>query len=65
MHLSAQRDGDKLEVELAGSWRGTDLPAIDAELAAVPLAGVRAAAHRGARSRCELDLAGAWTLREW
>src|SRR5262245_39776057 len=33
MHLSVERDGDELEVELAGNWRGADLPAIDAELA--------------------------------
>ena len=62
MHLTAQRDGDNLDVELAGSWRGTDLPAIDAELAAVSLAGVRSAAnHRsrvaGAGSRRGLDAA--------
>src|SRR6478736_4940024 len=64
MHLSAQRDGDKLEVELAGSWRGIDLPAIDAELAAVPLAGVRLLRIAVPES-LELDLAGAWTLRDW
>ena len=34
MHLTAQRDGNTLDIELAGTWRGTDLPAIDAELAA-------------------------------
>jgi phospholipid/cholesterol/gamma-HCH transport system permease protein len=64
MHFSAQRDGDKLEVELAGSWRGIDLPAIDAELAAVPLAGVRVLRIAVPES-LELDLAGAWTLRGW
>ena len=64
MHLSAQRDGDKLEVELAGSWRGTDLPAIDAELAAVPLADARVLRVTVPES-LELDLAGAWALRGW
>ena len=64
MHLSAQRDGDKLEVELAGSWRGTDLPAIDAELAAVPLADARVLRVTVPES-LELDLAGAWVLRGW
>jgi phospholipid/cholesterol/gamma-HCH transport system permease protein len=64
MHLSAQRDGDNLEVELAGSWRGLDLPDIDAELAALSLDGVRALRITVPES-LELDLAGAWRLREW
>ena len=64
MHLSAQRDGEKLEIELAGSWRGTDLPAIDAELAATSLAGVRVLSV-SVPEGLELDLAGAWTLRDW
>jgi phospholipid/cholesterol/gamma-HCH transport system permease protein len=63
MHLSAQRDGEKLEVELAGSWRGTNLPAVDAEIAALPLAGIRTLRITVPES-LELDLAGAWTLRE-
>ena len=42
MYLNTRRNGDNLEVELAGSWRGTDLPAIDAELAAQSIRGVRA-----------------------
>lgn len=64
MYLSQQRDGANLEVELAGSWRGAELPAIDAELAAVPLSGVRTLRITIPDSH-ELDLAGAWTLREW
>jgi phospholipid/cholesterol/gamma-HCH transport system permease protein len=64
MYLSAQRDGDKLEVELAGSWRGIDLPAIDAELASVSLGGVREL-HVVVPAALPLDLAGAWTLRRW
>jgi len=64
MHLSLQRQGDSLHVELAGSWRGAELSAIDAELAAQSLDG----AHELVVSVPEsvtLDLAGAWTLREW
>jgi phospholipid/cholesterol/gamma-HCH transport system permease protein len=64
MHLSQRRNGDDLEVLLSGSWRGAELPAIDAEIAAVPLTGastlrivVPASVH--------MDLAGAWRLREW
>ena len=64
MHLTAQRDGNNLDVELAGTWRGTDLPAIDAELAAVPLAGV-GALRITIPDSLDLDLAGAWTLRRW
>ena len=64
MHLSLQRDADSLEVELVGSWRGTDLPSIDAELAAQSFAGARRLIVSVPKS-VELDLAGAWTLREW
>ena len=64
MHLRSQRDGDSLEIELAGNWRGPDLPAIDAELAATSFAGARRVVVAVPDS-VELDLAGAWTLREW
>jgi phospholipid/cholesterol/gamma-HCH transport system permease protein len=64
MHLSLQRDGDSLHVELAGDWRGQELPAIDAELAAQSFAGARALIVTVPES-VSLDLAGAWTLREW
>ena len=64
MHLTAQRDGNNLDVELAGTWRGTDLPVIDAEIAQVSLAGVRSLRITVPES-LELDLAGAWTLRQW
>jgi phospholipid/cholesterol/gamma-HCH transport system permease protein len=64
MYFRSQRDGDTLEIELAGSWRGADLPAIDAELAAQP---APAAGHIRIRipDTVVLDLAGAWRLREW
>jgi phospholipid/cholesterol/gamma-HCH transport system permease protein len=64
MFLSQQRDGDTLEVELAGSWRGSQLPAIDTEIAAIALADVgvlRVSVPAGMK----IDLAGAWRLREW
>jgi len=64
MHLSLQRDGDSLHVELAGNWRGTELPAIDAELASQSLGGARELIV-SVPETLELDLAGAWTLREW
>jgi phospholipid/cholesterol/gamma-HCH transport system permease protein len=64
MHLSLERNGDTLEVELAGSWRGADLPAIDAELAAQSFAGARSL-NVSIPESVSLDLAGAWRLREW
>jgi phospholipid/cholesterol/gamma-HCH transport system permease protein len=64
MHLSLERNGDTLEVELAGSWRGADLPAIDAELAAQSFDGAHALVVTIPES-VTLDLAGAWRLREW
>jgi phospholipid/cholesterol/gamma-HCH transport system permease protein len=64
MHLTAQRDGDNLEVELAGSWRGPDLTAIEAEVAKISLAGVRQV-RVTVPANLELDLAGAWALRDW
>ena len=64
MHLRSQRDGDILKVELAGSWRGVDLPAIDAELALQSFAGARRLLITVPAS-VPLDLAGAWRLREW
>lgn len=64
MYLQTRRDGDKLEAELAGSWRGADLPAIDAELAALSLDGV-GSLRISVPDSLELDLAGAWRLREW
>jgi hypothetical protein len=64
MHLSAQRDGANLRVELAGTWRGTELPAIEAELAATPVANVDKVMVTVPET-LELDLAGAWALRQW
>jgi phospholipid/cholesterol/gamma-HCH transport system permease protein len=64
MFFSQQRDGETLEVELAGSWRGSELPAIDAEIAAVPLAGLREL-RVTVPDGLEMDLAGAWRLRDW
>lgn len=64
MYLSQRRNGDNLEVELQGSWRGGELPAIEAELAAVPLDGASTLRVRVPEG-LPMDLAGAWRLREW
>src|SRR5690349_8975816 len=64
VYLSVSRDDDTLDAELAGHWRGADLSAIDAELAAQSFAGARALRVRVPQD-VHLDLAGAWRLREW
>jgi len=64
MYLNLSRDNDVLTAELAGSWRGKEMPAIDAELAAQSLAGARRLRVEIPK-HVELDLAGAWRLREW
>jgi phospholipid/cholesterol/gamma-HCH transport system permease protein len=64
MYLNARRQGDILEAELAGSWRGADMPAIDAELAGISFAGA-SELRVSAPQSVPLDLAGAWRLREW
>lgn len=64
MHLNLSRDNDTLIATLAGSWRGPDLPVIDAELAGYSFAGARHLRVSAPRD-LELDLAGAWRLRGW
>jgi phospholipid/cholesterol/gamma-HCH transport system permease protein len=64
MHLNFRRDNDLLEAELAGQWRGADLPAIDAELGAQSLGGIRTL-RIAIPDSVPLDLAGAWRLRDW
>jgi phospholipid/cholesterol/gamma-HCH transport system permease protein len=64
MYLSHRRDGEQLRIELAGSWRGAHMPAIDAALAEVPTDGVRRL-EVAVPERMDMDLAGAWRLREW
>jgi len=64
MYLRQQRDGDTLEAELGGEWRGANMPAIDAELDAAPATGARRVVVH-IPEHLTLDLAGAWRLREW
>ena len=56
MHLSLQRDGEALHVQLVGNWRGPELPAIDAELASQSFGGARELVVSVPES-VELDLA--------
>ena len=64
MYLNLRRNGDNLEAELAGTWRGVELPAIDAELAAHSFAGA-STLRVIVPEAVTLDLAGAWRLRKW
>jgi len=63
-YLNLRRNGDNLEAELAGTWRGAELPAIDAELAAKSFAGA-SSLRVNIPATVQLDLAGAWRLRAW
>ncbi|HEU4624965.1 MAG TPA: ABC transporter permease [Steroidobacteraceae bacterium] len=62
-HLATRRSGDTLDLELSGEWRVTELAAIDAELAALDLAGVRYLNVNTERLGV-LDFSAAWRLRE-
>ncbi len=64
MYLKVSRQDDSLDAELAGSWRGVDMPGLDAELAGFSFAGASGLRVHVPHS-VPLDLAGAWRLREW
>ena len=53
-----------MEAELAGNWRGGDLPAIEAELKDISLSDA-GTLRITVPEDVEMDLAGAWQLREW
>ncbi len=63
-HLEARRSADTLDLQLSGEWRVAGLAALDAELAAVDLAGVR---HVNVDTEHleVLDFSAAWRLREF
>ncbi len=62
MYVATRRNGSTLELDLTGTWRAVDLPAIDSELAACNLAGASTISLSAANAT--LDLSGAWRLRE-
>jgi phospholipid/cholesterol/gamma-HCH transport system permease protein len=64
MVLHSHRNGDTLEIELAGSWRGPDMPVLEAELGAVSLSDARRLLIT-VPPDVPLDLAGAWRLGQW
>jgi phospholipid/cholesterol/gamma-HCH transport system permease protein len=63
MYCAAQRQGDELRLALQGEWRLAGLAAACAELAALPLAGVRTLAIEAGDAR--LDVSTAWLLRDF
>jgi phospholipid/cholesterol/gamma-HCH transport system permease protein len=60
--LRARRDAEQLTLELSGPWRALHFDQIQSELAALSLDGVRQV-QIDTRT-AELDLEGAWLLRE-
>jgi phospholipid/cholesterol/gamma-HCH transport system permease protein len=63
MFITARRTADELDLVLQGEWRATQATAIEAELQAIDLAGARRA--RVSPGSAELDLSGAWLLRDF
>ncbi|MGA2562468.1 MAG: ABC transporter permease [Steroidobacteraceae bacterium] len=63
MFITARRSADELNLELQGEWRATQFQAIEAELQRIDLAGARHV--RVVAGTAQLDLSGAWLLREF
>jgi phospholipid/cholesterol/gamma-HCH transport system permease protein len=63
-HLTAHRSGDTLDLDLLGDWRIAGLSALDAELAALDLGGVRHV-RVAVEKLSALDFSAAWRLREF
>jgi FAD/FMN-containing dehydrogenase len=63
MYCAARREGDGVVLELSGEWRIAVLGAIDEQLTAVPLGGVRRLEVQAAAA--QFDLSAAWLLRDY
>jgi phospholipid/cholesterol/gamma-HCH transport system permease protein len=63
MYLTARRDADELSLELSGEWRALRFTDIEAELETVDFAGLRQI--NIAAAQAQLDLTGAWLLRDF
>jgi phospholipid/cholesterol/gamma-HCH transport system permease protein len=63
MYLTARRVADQLELTLSGEWRALQFSAIDIELGAVNVSGVRSV--NVVAGQAQLDLTGAWLLRDF
>ncbi len=62
-HVNAQRAAEQLDVQLLGEWRAPHFAEIEAELAALDLAGLRRV--RITTGEARLDLTSAWLLRDF
>jgi len=62
MYLAARRDAEQLNLTLSGDWRAPQFAAIDAELSALSLSGVRRL--RVSAQQQQLDITCAWLLQE-
>ena len=63
MYVTARRVADQLELTLSGEWRALQFSAIDIELGAVDVTGVRSV--NVVAGQAQLDLTGAWLLRDF
>src|ERR1700724_1452505 len=63
MYLTARRNADELKLELSGEWRALRFSDIETELGAVDFAGVQRISIAAAQA--QLDLTGAWLLRDF
>ncbi len=64
MYFTSQASDASLTLRLRGEWRAADLAAIERQLAALPLSGVRQLVI-GTAELGALDLSGAWLLRDF
>jgi phospholipid/cholesterol/gamma-HCH transport system permease protein len=62
MFIASRRSGSTLQVDLAGEWRAASLAAIDADAAALDLAGTTTVSLSA--SAASIDVSGAWRLRQ-
>jgi phospholipid/cholesterol/gamma-HCH transport system permease protein len=63
MYLTARRNADELNLELSGAWRAPRFTDIEAELGTLDFAGLRRV--NIAAGQAQLDLTGAWLLRDF
>jgi len=63
MYLTARREADQLSVTLSGEWRAQRFADIEAELGDIQFAGARR--MRVTAGQAQLDLTGAWVLRDF
>jgi phospholipid/cholesterol/gamma-HCH transport system permease protein len=62
-YLKAQRQAAQLDLELTGEWRAAHFSELETELAAIELAGAQRVLID--TRAAEIDLAGAWLLRQF